>query len=152
MFGLYDFIIQRKQREVVEEAERAKQIVSELFPRNVKDRLLAKKDYNDNVPLEDLEAENGNGLGAISSHTRGSIMTEKSKSKALAPYETKPIADLFVSHPRRTVHSAHCWLRNEFLTIVSLPTISCFLVQPNTTVVSVDTNQNLIGTLDFRIR
>lgn len=100
VFGVYDFIVQRRQRHVIDEAERATKIVSELFPRNVKDRLLAKKDYNDNASSDGFEGDHDMGLGAVSAHTRGSILTENSskvKSKGMGPYETKPIADLFVS-------------------------------------------------------
>ena len=123
MFGVYDYIVQKRQHQVIEEAERAKQIVSELFPRNVKDRLFAKKDYKDNARVEDLEADNQNGLGAISSHTRGSIMTEKSsksKSKALTPYETKPIADLFVSYRPRAVVYEKLFTTSQLLAIPCL--------------------------------
>ena len=103
VFGLYDFVVQRGQRELVAVAERTNKLVSELFPRNVKDRLLGEKGYADGGGKGSDHLAGGNRKG--STHSRdaafSSDLTLNTKSGSeLRPYETKPIADLF---PNATV-------------------------------------------------
>ena len=97
VFGLYDFMMQRWQRDLIAKAERTNKLVSELFPRNVKDRLLSHEGYGENATLDGVSVDGTTTLGG--GVVLPSSYHSKSRRKPVdhsGPYETKPIADLFV--------------------------------------------------------
>lgn len=93
---MYDFVVQRRQREIIAKAEKTNKLVSELFPQNVKDRLLGEDGGKASSIVD-------GGLKRGSDHLRKdrrsdmSLMSRSNSVSWLNPYETKPIADLFVS-------------------------------------------------------
>ena len=87
---------------MIAKAERTNKLISDLFPRNVKERLLGEEGYANKLEKDlDAQAESEPLFGSL--HSRGRLNSDtlnNSKSKSLdpkAPYDTKPIADLFVS-------------------------------------------------------
>lgn len=87
---------------MVAKAERTNKLISDLFPRNVKDRLL-EEGYGNKLE-QDLDGPHTQSRALVDSlHSRGRLNSDtiaQSKLKTVdpkAPYETKPIADLFVS-------------------------------------------------------
>ena len=101
IFGAYDFVVQRTQRDVIAKAERTSKLISDLFPRNVKDRLLGEQGYANTVNSNiDDNIETDRLIGSM--HSRGGKWDSEHGAKSrsgdsVAPYDTKPIADLFVS-------------------------------------------------------
>jgi hypothetical protein len=79
LFGLYDLIIQTRNRKVTTVAVRSNAIVSSLFPEAIKERLLAEQEK---------------GQGAQSNEE---MLNERDES---GMYKNKPIADLY---PEATV-------------------------------------------------
>jgi hypothetical protein len=81
LFGMYDIIVQTRNRKVTTVAVRSNAIVSSLFPEAVKERLLADKDReNENLLSDDhMSAEERDENGV---------------------FKSKPIADLY---PEATV-------------------------------------------------
>jgi hypothetical protein len=112
-FAIYDILVQRRQRKLLEAANKTNAIVSSLFPSNVRDRLLEELDNNDshhpgtmekimkskgskNGSLADRGSLHGSfgGLGMDESQ-QGSFGWGVATSEAI--FGSKPIADLFPS-------------------------------------------------------
>eukprot|EP00538_Stauroneis_constricta_P012496 CAMPEP_0119547406 /NCGR_PEP_ID=MMETSP1352-20130426/1528_1 /TAXON_ID=265584 /ORGANISM="Stauroneis constricta, Strain CCMP1120" /LENGTH=1220 /DNA_ID=CAMNT_0007592327 /DNA_START=199 /DNA_END=3861 /DNA_ORIENTATION=+ len=108
----YDFLVQRRQRKVENDAVKSNAIVSSLFPADIRDRL-----FQNNAQAASSNKRKKNGMmgGMESSNAKfrlKNMLEDESKASnndvdeklALSPdvalYETKPIADLF---PNTTV-------------------------------------------------
>jgi hypothetical protein len=99
VFTLYDVLVQRRQRHVVDKAERTNQLVSTLFPSSVRDRLLGQNSVHDDVMFQDdNRTVHSNLTGEYLEKTK--VTGEMGPVDPTNPYETKPIADLF---PEATV-------------------------------------------------
>jgi hypothetical protein len=99
VFTLYDVLVQRRQRHVVDKAERTNQLVSTLFPSNVRDRLLGQNTVHDDVMFQDdNKTVHSNLTAEYLEKTR--VAGETGPVDPTNPYETRPIADLF---PEATV-------------------------------------------------
>lgn len=99
VFGVYDFVVQKGQKDLIAQAERTNKLVSDLFPRNVKERLLGDE-YSTPGTVDDFDAASRQHFGGTSNHSghvRSDMMPRASSMSKINPYETKPIADLFVS-------------------------------------------------------
>jgi hypothetical protein len=86
VFLLYDMMVTRRQRKVMESANRTNAIVSSLFPNNVRDRLLK-------LAKENQDGSVDHALRASKLRMQ-SFLNEGSKESALS---SEPIADLFPS-------------------------------------------------------
>lgn len=82
VFLLYDMMVTRRQRKVMESANRTNAIVSSLFPKNVRDRLLqqAKDDEDGALDLR------------VSKMRMQTFLVDGNKESAMS---SEPIADLF---------------------------------------------------------
>ena len=97
-FVLYDFFVQRRNETVVLKAKRSNAIVSALFPKNVRDRIMKEAE-------EQVEAEMANGkrrFGTAQKTQLKSFLNEgahmdKDQAAAGVAFAGKPIADLFPS-------------------------------------------------------
>lgn len=87
MFFLYDWLVERRQRLVLNTAMRTNAIVSSLFPQQVRDRLFAAEKDG---PVHGTKTR-------LKSYLTGDLDTTVDQDGI---YETKPIADLF---PETTV-------------------------------------------------
>ena len=90
--------MQKTQRDVIAKAERTNKLISDLFPRNVKERLLGEEGYGGKSDQNPDEKEAEPLVGSL--HARGRLNSDtltNPKSKTGSPFDTKPIADLFVS-------------------------------------------------------
>jgi hypothetical protein len=102
VFGLYDFFVYRRQRELIVKAERTNKLVSELFPSNVKDRLL--DDGGSVMRKGSTHFDRGSMNRASSMRSIDGFATDMtlvsrtgSVSNRINPYQSRPIADLFPS-------------------------------------------------------
>jgi hypothetical protein len=98
VFILYDYMVQRRQRKVMQSAESANAIVSSIFPQNVKERLLQTAEEKVNKKSVPTKQGAGFAFGAQKQlkGTHSSVEFEKEEPDGLVtPYSTKPIADLF---------------------------------------------------------
>ena len=101
-------MVQKIQRDVIAKAERINKLISDLFPRNVKERLLGEEGYGNNFEKDHDERHTESEALVDSLYSRDRLNSDTippSKSKSVdpkAPYDTKPIADLFVSTPFST--------------------------------------------------
>jgi hypothetical protein len=89
VFVLYDVLVRRRQKKVMASAKRTNDIVSSLFPSNVRCRL-----FNDD------SATRAQPPGSIFAGPEGAIINENGDSSKHGPssvYGTAPIADLFPS-------------------------------------------------------
>jgi hypothetical protein len=112
-FVVYDYFVQRQQREAMAEAARSNAIVSSLFPAEIRDRLF-NADNNDDVGTikgestsssKDLEkgdsvTKNSNKGGTAQKFRLQNFLDEEGEKDAKmrnqpAILESKPIADLF---------------------------------------------------------
>ena len=89
---MYDFVVQKGQEDLIAKAERTNKLVSDLFPRNVKERLLGDE-YSTPGTLDDFETASRLN-GGTSTHFRSDAMSRASTVSGLNPYETKPIAGM----------------------------------------------------------
>eukprot|EP00934_Nitzschia_sp_Nitz4_P008421 Nitzschia sp. Nitz4//scaffold32_size149145//103969//107607//NITZ4_002893-RA/size149145-augustus-gene-0.52-mRNA-1//-1//CDS//3329548111//8411//frame0 len=91
VFGLYDWIVEKRQRRVLSAAVRSSAIVSSLFPKNVRDRLM------------ECEVQSSN-IGASQKHRLKTFMsndaTHNANESSNDDMGNRPIADLF---PEATV-------------------------------------------------
>jgi hypothetical protein len=110
-FVVYDYFVQRQQREAMEEAARSNAIVSSLFPAEIRDRLFNGEQNGDDatMPVKDTPSSKDNEKGSTAQKFRlknyldeeGEKIAEKNVSNKASPVlESKPIADLF---PNTTV-------------------------------------------------
>jgi hypothetical protein len=83
MFFIYDRLVERRQRLVLNKAVQSTAIVSSLFPKNVRDRLLETANQRDNAPAEQSAAFKNSRLK--------SLLGQDGQTEDNAP----PIADLF---------------------------------------------------------
>jgi hypothetical protein len=99
VFGVYDFVVQRRQREIIAKAERTNKLVSDLFPQNVKDRLLEDGYGKGGTGSNHMDGGGRRGSGHYRKDLKSDVtlMSRSNSVSWLNPYETKPIADLFVS-------------------------------------------------------
>lgn len=98
VFAVYDSIVEKRQQVLVKRAVRSHQIVSQLFPSNVRDRLFGK-DNSRNPDEDEHEARQNH---AVNKPLGPTMVTEKGRLKnflntGLHKEEpsSKPIADLF---------------------------------------------------------
>jgi hypothetical protein len=82
---VYDTVIEKRQRMVMQSATRSSAIVSSLFPSNVRTRL-----YEDSAPAAVPEKEQ-------SQLVRMKNFMANTQTSAVEPINTGPIADLFES-------------------------------------------------------
>ena len=85
VFFLYDWNVRRRQAKLLHTAERTNAIVSNLFPKDVRERIMA-----------DAEEQAGNEYAQKSGMSRGNLkdlLDESAPSTSI--FKTKPIADLF---------------------------------------------------------
>ena len=100
-FVLYDFFVQRRNETVVLKAKRSNAIVSALFPKNVRDRIM--KEAEEQVEAEMAMAKGGKRRFGIAQKTQlksflnEGAHTEKDQAAAGVAFAGKPIADLFPS-------------------------------------------------------
>jgi hypothetical protein len=99
VFTIYDFLVQRRQRHVVDKADRTNQLVSTLFPSNVRDRLLGQNTVQDDFVFQDDNKTVRSNLTAEYLE-KTKVTGDLGPVDPTNPYETKPIADLF---PEATV-------------------------------------------------
>lgn len=104
VFLIYDWTVWRRQRTVLSSVERTTQIVSSMFPKNVKDRLLS--DAHEQAEKESREV-NRRGIrnrrkqlgiqDVLNAQNDNSKIDkeEKNTGHGFTLYKTKPIADLF---------------------------------------------------------
>ena len=91
VFIMYDILVERRQKKVMKSAMQTGAIVSSLFPKNVRDRLLKEEEANANKDKQVAKAKN----------SLQSFMRDGSKPKETAAYDMlsglddRPIADLF---------------------------------------------------------
>jgi hypothetical protein len=87
VFLVYDMLVTSRQRKVVASADRTNAIVSSLFPKNVRDRLLrqGKDDQDGGIDLR------------ISKIRMNNFLNDGNKQSVLG---SEPIADLFPSAVR----------------------------------------------------
>lgn len=101
VFVFYDFFVQRRNETVVLKAKRSNAIVSALFPKNVRDRIMKEAE-------EQVEAEMANAKGGkrrfgmaqktqLKSFLNEGAATDKNQAAAGVAFAGKPIADLFPS-------------------------------------------------------
>lgn len=154
-FAMYDILVQRRQRKLLETAQKTSAIVSSLFPSNVRDRLLEEL----NTPAESTERmmkpklgsmqrsrHRNNSLSMSSSHNRmmrqssfaglgmnsfGMEDVSSAGSGGIATSEiifgSKPIADLFPSTTISKLRVASCFVMSERNEVKQAhPLCSCF--------------------------
>jgi hypothetical protein len=96
VFVMYDFFVQQRNEKVVAKAKRANGIVSALFPKNVRDRIMKEAE-------EQVEAELANkkkGFFAPKSQLKTFLadgQKQNDQKNGVTTYSGKPIADLFPS-------------------------------------------------------
>jgi class 3 adenylate cyclase len=99
-FLAYDWFVQRRNQMVVGAAARANAILSTLFPKNIRDRLFADKQMEDDKiagqkkPLLDLPG-NKTRLTNFLTDARDRNTEDDDADEDDFMYKTKPIADLF---------------------------------------------------------
>ena len=98
VFGVYDFVVQKGQKDLIAKAERTYKLVSDLFPRNVKERLLGDDYSTPGTVADGLETPSRHLTSSASGHFSCDGMSRASSVSRLNPYETKPIAGVY---PRR---------------------------------------------------
>jgi len=99
VFILYDILVERRQRLVMEKAVQSSAVVSSLFPAVVRDRLFPGRDLEVNVSakrrlksfLDDATSSQTGGAGGAG----GGTVSKSSASRRKMDDDTKPIADLF---------------------------------------------------------
>ena len=86
VFFLYDWNVRRRQDKLLHTAERTNAIVSNLFPKDVRERIMA-----------DAEEQAGNEYAQKQSRMSGGQLKEllNETAPATSIFKTKPIADLF---------------------------------------------------------
>lgn len=90
----YDYLVQRRQRRTLAKAQQTSNIVSALFPKQVRDRLL--KDAEDRAEQE-ISLTKKTTFGKYQKQQLKSFLDrEGGNSSVSQPFGTKPIADLFV--------------------------------------------------------
>jgi class 3 adenylate cyclase len=90
VFLLYDCMVERRQNAVMRSAKKSNAIVSSLFPKNVRDRLM-----EDDSILRQYKSEKKHGNNPFSSS-----VVDAGHRKEDGPFGSRPIADLF---PETTV-------------------------------------------------
>jgi class 3 adenylate cyclase len=100
-FLAYDWFVQRRNQMVVGAAARANAILSTLFPKNIRDRLLAEKAMEEDAklagqkrPLLDLPGNKARLTSFLNNEGDG-MQNETDADEDDFMYKTKPIADLF---------------------------------------------------------
>lgn len=89
VFVLYDFMVQKRQEKVMKAAQNSTAFVSSLFPKNVRNRILAAAMEDEDIPF-------GGGLSTSGKDKLRSFFNggEESNSKSGTGF-SKPIADFF---------------------------------------------------------
>jgi class 3 adenylate cyclase len=88
VFLVYDTVIEKRQRKVMQTATRSSAIVSSLFPSNVRTRL-----YEESAPTVNPEKDQQ----PFSQQMRMKNFMAKTQTTSVEPINTGPIADLFES-------------------------------------------------------
>ena len=86
VFFLYDWNVRRRQRTLLHTAERTNAIVSNLFPKDVRERIMA--DAEEQAGNDYAQKQSGMSRGQLK------VLLDES-SPATSIFKTKPIADLF---------------------------------------------------------
>jgi hypothetical protein len=112
VFLVYDMAVTRRQKKVMERANRTNAIVSSLFPTNVRDRLYREADD---------KKKGGDMTMRVSKIRMQSFLNENNKNSS-SVLASEPIADLFP-----TAVSAFCSIPLSLLATVALtlPSIDC---------------------------
>ncbi|CAB9527346.1 Receptor-type guanylate cyclase gcy [Seminavis robusta] len=101
VFVMYDFFVQLRNRKVVAKAKRSNAIVSALFPKNVRDRIM--KEAEEQVEAELAANKKGRSRFAAPKTQLKSFLSDGQKEKddqqqqGVTAFGGKPIADLFPS-------------------------------------------------------
>jgi class 3 adenylate cyclase len=93
-FLAYDWFVQRRNQMVVGAAARANAILSTLFPKNIRDRLFAEKEKEEDKMASDELHGNKARLSNFITEARD-FNTEEDADDDDFMYKTKPIAELF---------------------------------------------------------
>ena len=86
VFFLYDWNVRRRQRALLNTAERTNAIVSNLFPKDVRERIMA--DAEEQAGNEYAQKQSGMSRGQLKD-----LLNESAPATSI--FKTKPIADLF---------------------------------------------------------
>ncbi|KAL7564170.1 hypothetical protein ACA910_021144 [Epithemia clementina (nom. ined.)] len=95
VFIFYDYLVQRRQNNVLTKAKRTNAIVSALFPSNVRDRILRDAEQQAENEERDRNMKANFKFGASKDQLKHFLDDEE--NRVSQPYSTKPIADLFPS-------------------------------------------------------
>jgi len=91
VFLVYDIMVNRRQQKTMANAVRSNKIISSMFPKNVRDRLMDDAEQN-----EQPASTNKRGIPKFGSTIeKGLIQEDNGEASEDGPYKTKPIADLF---------------------------------------------------------
>lgn len=92
VFALYDWMVFRRQTKLLNTAERTNAIVSSLFPKDVRDRIMAEAE-------EQARQEQSNPMKGFrqtaKNQLKGFLNEEDEEVSTESIFKTKPIADLF---------------------------------------------------------
>lgn len=130
IFALYDYMVYRRQTKLLKTAQRTNQIVSSLFPSNVKQRILEEAEEQARREMEGK----GSKTSRLGANTVAEFLGGQPDDSTQTAFETKPIADLFPSvtvmvsvvaqkqatadHRQTIAHSpsssvrGHCWFHS----------------------------------------
>lgn len=100
VFVLYDFFVQQRNSRVVAKAKRSNAIVSALFPKNVRNRIM--KEAEDQIEAEIAQAKGKRNRFSAPKAQLKTFLSDGKKEVGAAPNQVtafagKPIADLFPS-------------------------------------------------------
>ncbi|CAB9497225.1 Receptor-type guanylate cyclase gcy [Seminavis robusta] len=97
VFVLYDYLVQLRQNKVSLAAKKSHAVVASLFPKNVRDRIMA--DVEEQLLENDgkLTKSTKVRLGAMPKSELKNFLDDGVANADGVPFDTKPIADLFLS-------------------------------------------------------
>lgn len=100
IFYLYDFAVNRRQQRLVQAASRSENILSVLYPKNIRDRLFGVDGSRMSPDMDDtLETSKDGGSSEMmkaSKYQLKSFLGSTSMAPGNAGFDSKPIADLFL--------------------------------------------------------
>ncbi|CAB9500133.1 Receptor-type guanylate cyclase gcy [Seminavis robusta] len=94
VFVLYDWLVKLRQEKVMLAAKKSNAVVASLFPKNVRDRIMA--DVEEQIAAgEKPGKKNPLMFGAVAKHELKHFLDDGIANADGVPFDTKPIADLF---------------------------------------------------------
>lgn len=94
VFVMYDFFVQQRNQTVVMKAKRSNAIVSALFPKNIRDRIM--KEAEEQMEAE-MDSNKKRRFGTTQKTQLRSFLSDDGEKVAGVAFAGKPIADLFPS-------------------------------------------------------